>query len=73
MDNKAIEQSRELLGQNTVDMLLQSHQDALWILENLGVKCIQPDIQKAFSQFSDTGEALIYEDRIYITSTLVEQ
>ena len=73
MDNKTIEQSRELLGQDTVDMLLQSHQDALWILENLGVKCVQPDIQKAFSQFSDTGEALIYEDRIYVTSTLVEQ
>jgi trimethylamine:corrinoid methyltransferase-like protein len=73
MDKNAIENAKGLFGKNTVEMLLQSHKDALWILENLGVKCLQPDIQRIFSKFSDTGEAIIYEDRIYITSGLVEQ
>jgi trimethylamine:corrinoid methyltransferase-like protein len=73
MNSKAIKQSKELIGDVPVEMLIQSHKDALWILENLGVKCVQPEIQKAFSKFSDTGEALIYEDRIYVTSTLVEK
>ena len=31
-----VEQSKALLGKEAVEMLLQVHQDALWILENLG-------------------------------------
>ena len=33
------EKSTELFGDETVKMLLQAHEDALWILENLGVGC----------------------------------
>lgn len=68
-----LERSTSLLGDKTVDMLLRSHQDALWILENLGVGCRQPDMQNAFRRFETEGLAVIYEDRIYVTSALVEQ
>ena len=44
-----VEKSKSLLGEDTVDMLIKVHQDALWILENLGVGCKQPEIQEAFS------------------------
>ncbi|MCK4787046.1 MAG: trimethylamine methyltransferase family protein, partial [Desulfobacteraceae bacterium] len=54
-------------------MLLQVHQDSLWILENLGVGCRQPEIQDTFQKFAEDGQAVVYEDRIYITSALVEQ
>lgn len=54
-------------------MLLQSHRDALWILENLGVGCKQPDIQDAFRRLETEGLAFIHEDRIYVTSPLVER
>ena len=62
-----------LLGGSTVEMLTQVHKDALWILENLGVGCKQPDMQDAFRKFESQGEAIIYEDRIYVTSGLVER
>jgi len=63
----------QLLGGSTVEMLTQVHKDALWMLENLGVGCKQPDMQDAFRKFETQGEAIIYEDRIYITSSLVER
>jgi trimethylamine:corrinoid methyltransferase-like protein len=53
--------------------LLQSHRDALWILENLGVGCKQPEIQAVFRKFEADGLAIVYEERIYITSALAEQ
>ena len=72
-NEKQVDTSRSLLGTNTVEMLLQSHQDALWILENLGVGCKQPELQDVFRKFEAEGLAVVYEDRIYVTSTLVEK
>ncbi|MBW2144780.1 MAG: hypothetical protein JRG75_10355 [Deltaproteobacteria bacterium] len=37
MNQKQIETSKSQLGANTVEMLLQVHKDALWMLENLGI------------------------------------
>ena len=73
MNAAQAERSESLLGKNTVDMLLQAHEDALWMLENLGVGCKQPEIQDVFRKFETDGLAVIYEDRIYVTSGLVEQ
>ena len=72
MNEKQIEKSKSLLGKNTVDMLFQAHEDALWILENLGVRCRQPDIQNAFRTFEKEGQAIFYENRIYLARELVE-
>jgi trimethylamine:corrinoid methyltransferase-like protein len=66
-----IEKSKSLLGEDTVGMLFQAHDDALWILENLGVGCRQPDIQNVFRNFEKDGQAIVYEDRIYLTRELV--
>ena len=68
-----IERSKSLLGEDTVEMLLRSHQDALWMLENLGVGCRQPEIQQVFEAFAADGQAIVYENRIYVTSGLVEE
>jgi trimethylamine:corrinoid methyltransferase-like protein len=73
VNEEQIEESKSLLGNDTVDMLLQVHQDALWILENLGVGCKQLDIQKAFQAFEAEGLAVVYDERIYVTKALVEQ
>jgi trimethylamine--corrinoid protein Co-methyltransferase len=64
--------SISLLGNDTVEMLLQVHQDAMWMLENLGVGCKQPEIQEVFSRFEADGLAVVYEDRVFVTSELVE-
>jgi len=61
------------LGNETVDMLQRVHEDALWILENLGVGCKQPEIQKAFQAFEAQGLAVVYDERVYVTNALVEQ
>ena len=68
-----VEKSKSLLGKDTVEMLFKVHQDALWILENLGVGCKQPEIQEAFRKFEADGLAVQYEDRIYVTTGLVER
>ncbi len=68
-----IKQSTSLLGRETVDMLMQVHQDALWILENMGVGCKQPEIVAAFKKYESDGKAILYEDRIYITEDLVKE
>ena len=73
MNKEQMEKTRSLMGEPTVDMLLQVHQDALWILENLGVGCKQKDMQDEFRKFTEEGQAVVYEDRIYITSDLVER
>jgi len=72
VNKEQIERSNSLLGEDTVNMLIQVHEDALWILENLGVGCKQPEIQKAFQGFEADGLAVVYEDRAYITSGLVK-
>lgn len=61
------------MGNNTVDMLLQVHQDAIWTLENLGVGCNQKELQGIFRQFEAKGQAVVYKDRIYLMGGLVEQ
>ncbi len=73
MNTDQMETSKSLLGSQTVDMLLQVHEDSLWMLENMGVGCTQPDILAAFRQHEADGKAIIYEDRVYITADLVSE
>jgi len=73
MKEEQLSKSVSLLGNDTVDMLLKVHDDAMWILENLGVHCKQPQIQGAFRKHEADGLAMLYEDRIYVTSALVKQ
>lgn len=73
MNNNRVEVSRSILGSDAVDMLLKVHEDALWIMENLGVGCKQPDIQKAFQEYEAQGLAVVYDERVYVTNDLVQQ
>ncbi len=73
MKEERVEISTSLLGNNTVDMLLQVHQDAIWTLENLGVGCKQPEMQDVFRRFEPDGLSVVYEDRVYVTAGLVEK
>ncbi len=73
MNNKQIEESVALFGKPTVDMLLQVHEDALWILENMGVGCKQPDMVNAFKKYESDGLAVTYDNRVYVMSDLVKQ
>jgi trimethylamine:corrinoid methyltransferase-like protein len=68
-----VERSKALLGEETVNMLHQVHQDAMWILENLGVGCKEPTILEAFKKVEEEGLAVIYEDRIYLMADLVQK
>lgn len=68
-----VNESNELFGPATVDMLAQVHQDGLWVLENLGMRCTNTSIVDAFRQYEAEGRALFYEDRIYITGDLVKE
>ncbi len=61
------------MGGETVEMLFRTHEDAKWILENLGVGCKQPEMQAAFREFETDGLAVVHEDRIYVTAELVEK
>ncbi len=70
--NNQLDKSTTLFGKDTADLLLQVHEDSLWILENLGVGCQQTDILSAFQSHEADGLAIVYEDRIYITSELVK-
>ncbi len=72
MNSTRIEKSKSLFGDATVEMLLQSHEDALWILENIGVGCKQPDMLKAFSKYESDGLAVVHEGRVYIMRDLVD-
>ena len=71
MNSAQIETSKSLLGRPTVDMLLQVHEDALWMLENLGVGCAQPDMLAAFQPYESDGKAIVYQNRVYVTQELV--
>ncbi|MDM8522240.1 trimethylamine methyltransferase family protein [Desulfococcaceae bacterium HSG8] len=73
MNTKQIALSESLLGKDTVEMLHQSHRDALWMLENLGVGCQQPEILEAFRKYEADGKAIIYENRIFITEDMVKE
>jgi len=73
MNKEQVEQSKSLLGEDAVEMLMQTHQDALWMLENLGVGCRQPEILEAFQQYVTDERVIIYENRVYITADLVKQ
>lgn len=73
MNKEQIENSTSLLGEDTVEMLLQVHKDALWILENFGVGCAQPEIQAVFQRFEAEGLAVAYDNRVFVTADLVEQ
>jgi trimethylamine:corrinoid methyltransferase-like protein len=65
--------SNKLLGEDIVSMLLQVHQDALWILENMGIGCQQTEIIEIFQRSEAEGSAIVYENRVYVTAPLVEQ
>jgi trimethylamine:corrinoid methyltransferase-like protein len=73
VNEKQVEKSKSSLGEDAVEMLQQTHRDALWILENLGVGCQQPEIHRVFQQFEADGLAVVYEGRVFVTSDLVEQ
>jgi trimethylamine:corrinoid methyltransferase-like protein len=66
-----IEASRAALGFETVEMLHQVHRDALWMLENLGVRCRRPEIAQVFAPYEESGEAILHGDRIYLMEDLV--
>lgn len=72
MNAEQLETSKAVLGAQAVEMLLQVHEDALWMLENMGVGCSQADMLAAFQQYEADGQAIVYEDRVYITSDLVK-
>ncbi|MDY6881413.1 MAG: trimethylamine methyltransferase family protein [Desulfatiglans sp.] len=72
MKEEQVQISQSVLGKDTVDMLFQVQRDALWILENLGVGCKQKDLQDVFREFESAGQAVVYEDRIYLTESLVD-
>jgi trimethylamine:corrinoid methyltransferase-like protein len=67
-----METSKALFGAETVDMLMKVHDDALWMIENMGVGCRQPDMLDAFRQYEADGKAIVYDNRVYITSDLVK-
>ena len=73
MNEQQLAKSKSLLGEETVEMLLQVHQDAFWALENLGVGCKQKEIQDVFREFESDGLSVVYEDRVYVTAGLVEK
>ena len=73
MKTEQVERSKALLGKETVEMLQQVHLDALWILENLGVGCKEPGILEAFKGLEEEGLAVVYENRVYAMSGLVEK
>jgi trimethylamine:corrinoid methyltransferase-like protein len=72
MNSNQIETSKALLGEATLDMLMKVHEDALWILENLGVGCKQPDMLNAYRHYEADGKAIVYDNRVYITAELVK-
>jgi len=71
VNQQQMEISRSTFGNKVVDMLMQVHQDALWIVENMGIGCRHPEIQAVFQQHESTGKAIVYENRVYATSELV--
>lgn len=73
MKAEQVEKSKALLGNETVGMLQQVHLDALWILENLGVGCREPRMLEVYKKLEEEGLAVVYENRIYLMTGLVEK
>ena len=73
MNPDQLKTSKALLGTETVDMLMKVHEDALWMLENVGVGCRQPDMLEAYRQYEADGKAVVYYNRVYITSALIKE
>jgi len=73
MNFEQIKTSTDLFGKPTVDMLMQSNEDAFWILENLGVGCKQQEMIDAFKPYEADGLAIVHDDRIYVTKDLVQK
>jgi len=73
VDTKQLEESKTLLGDETVEMLLKVHEDALWMLENMGVGCKQPEILEKFRKYENEGLAVVYDNRIYVMNDLVKK
>lgn len=73
LNQERVEKSKSVLGEDTVKMLLQVHEDAIWILENLGVGCHHPEILKTFQALEEDNLAIVYENRIYIMPDLAER
>ncbi len=73
MNEKRVAESRSLIGDDAVDMLLRVHEDALWMLENLGVGCREPNMLEAFRKYEEEGLAVIYENRVFVTRDLVNR
>ena len=73
MNEKRVQESRSLIGDKAVEMLLKAHEDALWMLENMGVGCKQPEIIDTFRKYEEDGSAILYENRVYITRDLVNK
>ena len=71
LNKEQVKKSQSLLGNNTVEMLFQADQDALWLLENLGMGCKNRHIQEAFAPFEAEGLAVVHDNRIYVMSDLV--
>lgn len=44
LNKEQVDESSDLLGKDTVEMPFQVHQDALWMLENLGVGYERPEL-----------------------------
>jgi trimethylamine:corrinoid methyltransferase-like protein len=72
-NQERVDEVRGTIGNEATDMLFKVHADALWILENLGVGCKEPDMVEAFKRYEDSGEAITYDDRIYVTESLVNK
>jgi hypothetical protein len=68
MNKEQEKRSQSLLGEKTVEMLPRVHQDALWILENLGVGCKQRVTQGAFHKNNLPGSQSM--TRIEVKPTL---
>jgi trimethylamine:corrinoid methyltransferase-like protein len=73
VNTKQLEESKTLLGDETVEMLLKVHEDALWVLENMGVGCKQPEILEAFRKYENEGLAIVYDNRVYVMNDLVKK
>ncbi len=73
MKDTSVKRSVGLLGENAVEMLKQVHEDSLWVLENLGVACKQPEMLEAFQKQEPDGLAVVYENRIYLATDLVKK
>ncbi|MGD9034273.1 MAG: vitamin B12 dependent-methionine synthase activation domain-containing protein [Desulfobacteraceae bacterium] len=68
MNKEQEKRSRSLLREETIEMLPQVHQDALWLLEDLGVGCKQPMTQGGFHKNNLPGSRSM--TRIEVKPTL---